>query len=281
MGYKIGIVGLGLMGGSMAFALRGFKDAFIAGTDANPEVCEEAKRQGAVDEAGTDAACAIEDADLVILCVYARHIPGILEKNRNLLRSGAVVTDICGVKSGLYKKIEGTMPDETDYVGIHPMAGKERDGFENADPAIFKDTGLIICPLSSTKPRSVELMRELAEYIGAKRVCVSQVEKHDEIIAYTSDLMHIAAAGLCMDYHPEMTSVFTAGAFRDSTRVADINAEAWTDLLTDNSKNTLCSLDRYISRLQDIRRCLAEGEDRELYELLDLAGKNKRGMLRK
>jgi prephenate dehydrogenase len=202
-----------------------------------------------------------------------------------------VVTDICGVKSGLYKKLAAILPDDAndannagqaeyiDYVGIHPMAGKERDGFENADPEIFKGSGMIICPLPSTRPESVELMKELAGPVGATRLCVSPPEKHDEIIAYTSDLMHISAAGLCMDYPEEMTLAFAAGAFRDSTRVADINAEAWTELLLDNHINTIKCLDRYMESLQRLRRCLAEEDAAKLFRLLSLAGDNKREML--
>jgi len=281
LGFKISIVGLGLMGGSLAFALRGFKGAEIIGADISPEVCTQAKQSGAVDEAYTDAARAIEDADLVIFCVYAHNIPALLEKSRDFLRPGAVLTDICGVKSGLYRKIEGMLPENVDYVGIHPMAGKERDGFENADPAIFKNSGMIICPLPSTKAQSIELMRELAAYIGAAHVCVTEPGKQDEIIAYTSNLMHISAAGLCMDYHPEMTSAFTAGAFRDSTRVSDINAEAWTELLMDNRKNTIDRLDIYIKSLEQVRQCLSEGDTEQLQKLLELAGTNKREMLKR
>ena len=278
-GYKIAIVGLGLMGGSLAFALRGFKDARIVGADTRPDVCGEAKRRGAVDEAYADAAPAMEGADLVIFCVYARHIPAIIESSRDVLRPGAVLADICGVKGGLYKELEGMLPAGTDYIGIHPMAGKERDGFENADPAIFKDTGFIICPLPSTRPQSIELMRELAGHIGATRACVSRADKHDEVIAYTSHLMHLAAAGLCLDYHGDVVPAFTGGAFRDCTRVANVNAEAWAGLLLDNRQNVLERLDIYMECLQKLRLCLAEGDEEGLRALLELAGGNKREML--
>jgi len=279
--YKIGIIGLGLMGGSLAFALRGFRGAWIVGADVQAEVCQKAERSGAVDEAHTDAAKAMESADLIIFCVYAHNIPALIEKNRSAIRPGAVLTDICGVKSGLYKELEGVVPEHADYIGIHPMAGKEKDGFDNADPVIYKNSGLIICPLPSTRKASIELMRELAGYIGVTRLAVSPAGIHDEIIAYTSDLMHISAAGLCLDYHRSMSSAYTAGAYRDCTRIADINAEAWTELLMANRLNTMEYLDRHIGGLEKIRECLAERDDKGLYELLEIAGQNKREMLKR
>jgi prephenate dehydrogenase len=138
---------------------------------------------------------------------------------------------------------------------------------------------MIICPLPRTKPESVALMRDLAAYIGASRAIVSPIEKHDEIIAYTSELMHISAVALCMDFHPDMTLAFTAGAFRDCTRVADINAPAWTELLLSNAANTTAALERYIGRLTELRDAIKGKDADRLTDLLELGGVNKREML--
>jgi prephenate dehydrogenase len=161
------------------------------------------------------------------------------------------------------------------------MAGKERDGIDNADPAIYRDTGLILCPMPGAKPESVDLMRALAAHIGATRLALCHCDRHDAIIAYTSDLMHIAAAGLCMDFHPDMRAAFTAGAFRDCTRIADINAAAWTELLLANASNTQATLDTYIKRLQSVRDALADRDEKTLFRLLEQAGRNKREMLQR
>jgi prephenate dehydrogenase len=279
MSYKIGIIGLGLIGASLAGALRGFRGASVAGADVREDVCGKAERAGVVGEAYTKVSRAVRDADLVIFCVYAHNIPQIVCENASYFKAGAVLSDICGVKSGLYARLHGLLPQDVDYVGVHPMAGKERDGFDNADPAIFKNTGFIICPLPSSKPENISLMSELAVYIGATRIAVSPPYEHDSIIAYTSDLMHIASAGLCVEYHPDMTSAFTAGAFRDCTRVADINAGAWTELIMDNRAHTLARLDGYISSLTKIREAIASGDEDGLRGLLDRAGENKRRML--
>jgi prephenate dehydrogenase len=218
---------------------------------------------------------------LTLFCVYARHIPRLVSENAPHFKPGSVVSDICGVKSGLYAKLRGMLPDHADYVGIHPMTGKEVDGIDNADPRLYKNSGMIICPLPGTTPESVALMTEAAEYIGVTRLATAPPDEHDSVIAYTSDLMHIAAAGLCVEFHAGMTSAFTAGAFRDCTRVANINPEAWTELLMDNRPHTLARLDEYIGSLQAIRKSLADGDETLLYSLLDRAGRNKREMLTK
>ncbi|MCL2339616.1 MAG: prephenate dehydrogenase [Actinomycetia bacterium] len=281
MTYRIGIVGLGLMGGSLAFALRGFKDAQIVGTNRHPEVCQRALTSGAVDEASTDPALAIQGSDLVIFCIYGQQIPSIIAKHRDLFKPGAVLSDINGVKSGLYQQLAGQLPEQVDYVGLHPMAGKERDGFDQADAAIFKNSGLIIVPWPSTRPESIELASELAHYIGVTRLSITPPAEHDAIIAYTSDLMHISAASLCLDFHPGMNSAFTAGAFRDCTRIADINAAAWTELLLANRPNTLDRLERYIASLEQVRACLTNADAAGWRALLQQAGDNKREMLKR
>jgi prephenate dehydrogenase len=269
------------MGSSMAKALKGFRNAEIVGVDTDKYTRDKALYTRTVYAASHDTASVVGGANLIIFCVYPHHIPEILEKCSAYFAEDAVISDICGVKSGLYEKIIPLIPNHVDYVGIHPMAGRERDGIDNADAALFKDTGFIICPLSNTKKSSIHLMSDVAHHIGASRLAVTPMELHDEIIAYTSDLMHISAAALCMDYHPNMTLAYTAGAFRDCTRVGDINASAWTELLMANSSNTIASLDRYISRLTEIRDSLSAGDGEKLYDLLELGGDNKRLMLEK
>ncbi|MDR1885029.1 MAG: prephenate dehydrogenase/arogenate dehydrogenase family protein, partial [Synergistaceae bacterium] len=141
MSYRICIIGLGLMGASLAGALRGFRGSYIVGADVLADVRGRAVASGVVGEAYENAGDAIAGSDLIIFCVYARHIPRLIEENSSAFRPGAVVSDICGVKSGLYERIRGLLPGGADYVGIHPMAGRERDGFDNADPAIYKNSG--------------------------------------------------------------------------------------------------------------------------------------------
>lgn len=276
---NIAVIGLGLMGASLAMALKGFRGSRITGADLREEVCAKAIEAEVVAEAWPAPREALKKADMVIWCLYDQHIPDIIRKNMDLMRPGLIMADICGVKSRLYAELQGLIPPEVTYVGLHPMAGKERDGYENADPDVYRNSGFIISPGQGAGEDTVRLMKEMAVHIGATRLAVVSPELQDEIIAYTSSLMHIASAGLCLDYHPEMTPAFTAGAFRDCTRVADINAHAWTELLMDNRLHAIDRLDQYIDNLSLFRRALDESDNQALFGLLKEAGDNKRKML--
>ena len=279
--YTIGIVGLGLMGASMAYALRGFRQAVILGADTDELVCRRAESAGAVHRAYNDPLEVMERADLLLFCVYAHHIPSLLERGAARLKEGCLAGDICGVKSALYETIAPLLPPGIDYVGLHPMAGKERDGYENADAALYRGCGFIITPLPHSSAAGVATMKELASHIGAARLSVCPPQEHDALIAYTSDLMHIAAAGLCLHPRGGITPAFTAGAFRDCTRVADINADAWTELLLDNCAHTAMCLEQYIADLEEIKAAMEQNNSPRLRELLHRAGENKREMQRK
>ena len=278
MKYTIGIVGLGLMGASLAMALEGFRGARVIGTDIDEAICRRAEDDGVVSRAYAEPGRVFEQSDLMIFCVYAHHIPGLLESHGHLLKLGCVVSDICGIKGPLYEKIMPLLPEGITYVGAHPMAGKERDGYGNAEAGLYRGCGFVLIPTERSTPEGVALLHELAKYVGAARIAEAAPENHDALIAYTSDLMHSAAAALCLRPHPGFDLAFTAGAFRDCTRVADINAGAWTELLIDNRANTAAALARYIEDLQAMREALVNEDKEALYQLLQTAGENKRSM---
>lgn len=272
---KIAVIGLGIMGGSMAKGLRGFHGAEIVGCDSNPATRRAALECGAVGRVYENAGDAIDGADLVILCVYPDSIVPIIRENGKRFKRGAVITDICGVKSEISKDIAAALPSGTDYVGGHPMAGREVSGFENSEAELFWNTGYIICPLESSKRESVDLIFEMAQYIGAKYITVNSPEIHDEVIAYTSDLMHVASAALCLDFNPNMNRAYTAGSFRDCTRIANINPDLWTELFLRNRKNVLSEIDRFSGSINTLRAAI-EAEDAErIHEILSRVRDNK------
>lgn len=285
MGFKdkptICIIGLGLIGGSLAYALKGFHNCDIIGVDTNKASVGAALKAGAISRAYDNPAEAVKQADLVILCVYPHHIHDIVTQNAASFKDGAVVCDVCGTKEHLYGGMHQYIPDTIDYVGIHPMAGKEVDGFLNADGALFKNTGFIIVPLEKTKPETVEKMQELAGYIGATKIAVSGPHEHDAIIAYTSDLMHVSATSLCVHYHEKMNSAYTAGAFRDCTRIANINPDLWTELFLANKTALVPAVDTYIEDLTAMRDAIKNSDREKLHSLLETAANNKHIMLKK
>jgi len=277
---KIAIIGLGLMGGSLGYALRGFEEAELTGSSRQAGVRAQAEKKGAVDKAFSTAHEAAEGADLIILCVPPHAVLPLINECAPVMAGGGLMTDLCGVKTDLYESIQSSIPQNIDYIGIHPMAGREVDGFESAVPDLFMNTGFLITPLPKTTPESVQRMKRMASHIGATRVAVTDPVTHDAIIGYTSDLMHISAAALCMDYNPDMTTAFCAGAFRDCTRIGNINAELWTELLLDNRVHTLDALRKYIGRLSEVEKALENNDSFTLQGLLQLAHDNKTDRLR-
>ncbi len=273
--FRISVIGLGIIGGSAAYALKGFKQAVITGYDRSAEILKAALEAGAIDRCAKSSSDAILGADLVIIATYPEGIIKIVKDGKSAFKKGAVICDFCGVKHRLSEEIKRILPKGVDYVGGHPMAGKEVDGFINAEKDLYRGSGFIITPVESSKKESIKLVYEMAEYLGAERISVNTPKKHDEIIAYTSDLMHIASSGICLDYNPDMDLSYTAGAFRDCTRIALINPKLWTELFLENADNTVFEIDRYINSLLKFRQAIAERNEKELFNLLKTVHDNK------
>ncbi len=274
-GFKISIIGLGIIGGSMAFALRGFHDAYIVGCDINPDTRQKALELGAVDEVFESPRDALLGADLIILCVYPDLVSDIISKNINFFKKGAVITDVCGVKTELYKKLEAIIPQGVEYVGGHPMAGKETDSFDSASPELFGMCGFIITPTSISTEYGISLVRDMAAFIGASSITESTPPEHDSIIAYTSDLMHFSSAALCLDYNKGMNRAYTAGAFRDCTRIANINPELWSELFLENRDNLLAEIERFQTSIDELRTAIELSDKKVLCRLLETVRENK------
>lgn len=273
--FRIAIIGLGLIGGSLAYALKGFKNCVIAGCDIDSETRRLALKNKAVNLAYEDAGDAIENSDVIIFCTYPDSIHKIIENNASRFKTGAVISDVCGVKTSVSESICSVLPNGVDYVGGHPMAGKEVEGFVNASSELFWMSGYIITPVKSSKEASVELIREIAKYIGSTRITIASPEEHDSVVAYTSDLMHVAASALCLSYPEKMNRAYTAGSFRDCTRVARINPQLWSELFLANKENVVNEIDRLVDNLSEIRYCIDNSQSKELYELLNKVYKNK------
>ncbi len=280
-GFKIAVIGLGIIGGSMAYALRGFKNAVISGCDTNAETRQKALSSGAVNEVYETPEKAIDKADLIVLCVYPELIEKIITENKAFFKNGAVITDVCGVKTGIYQRLEKILPPHTQYVGGHPMAGKETDGFDSASPELFGMCGYLITPVGNPSEESISLVENAARYVGATRISRCTPREHDSIIAYTSDLMHISAAALCLDYNEKMNRAYTAGAFRDCTRIANINPELWSGLFIENKEFLLDEINRFEKNIAMLKTAIETENKPELAKLLVAVKENKLKMQNK
>ncbi|MCH5210355.1 MAG: prephenate dehydrogenase/arogenate dehydrogenase family protein [Oscillospiraceae bacterium] len=251
---KIAIIGLGLIGGSIARRLRGFHNCTIAAYNRTAEILHLAKQDGAIDEGYSNPGDAMEDADLIILCLYPQLNVDMVRDNISRIKKGAVITDVSGVKTFMVEELKKILPEDVDFIGAHPMAGREVGGYQSSTDTLFNKASFLITPTPDNKPENVALVRELAEYIGCKHIVTTTPKEHDEIIAYTSQLMHVVAVALCDNPMIARSTYFSAGSLRDCTRVAVINAEMWSELFVENK-------DALVKRIHEMQDSLGKIAD--------------------
>ena len=273
---RIAVIGLGLMGGSLAYAVQGFEGCEVIGYDRNKSTMAQALAQGAIDCQAQSLCEAVREADIILYCSSPRTIIENMYQSFPFLQKGSIVSEICGVKKDIMQFVSQALPEGVHYIGIHPMTGKEVGGFENADAALYHHSNMIIVVPPKYDHGAMTRIRTLCTHIGVKHIVVNSQQEHDSIIAYTSDLMHIAAVGLCVEYPKEMRMVHTAGSFRDCTRIAKIDADLWTDLLRRNAEYILPHLRKYIGVLQSFEGALYNEDGQALHALLETGNQNKR-----
>lgn len=272
---KIAIIGLGLIGGSIARRLRGFHDCTIAAYNRTAETLLLAKQDGAIDEGYSTPGEAMDGADLIILCLYPQLNVDMVRDNLSHIKPGAVITDVSGVKSFMVSELEKILPETVDFIGAHPMAGREVGGYKSSTDTLFNKASFIITPTRKNKTENIALIRELAEYIGCKHIVTTTPAEHDAVIAYTSQLMHVVAVALCDSPMIERSKYFSAGSLRDCTRVAVINAEMWSELFTENKDALADRIDEMQQSLEKIKNAVVNGDRAELEEIMKHATEQK------
>lgn len=277
MGKTIAVVGLGLIGGSLALALRGFEGYEIVGVDVSEPTLRYAREHGVGDRVTGESMQAVPEADVVVLALHPRGIVRFLEEYRDQFKPGALVTDVCGVKTAI---MEGArvLPEGVDFIGCHPMAGTEFSGIEHAFGDMFRDSHFILTPRESSTAEHLGLMERMAAYIGCRDVYKTTPEAHDAMIAYTSQVMHIIAVSVCDDESLFDCKGFEGSSFRGCTRVAALDVGLWTELFTMNRPALLEVLDNLLGHLGEYREALASGDGALLAKKLDYSASRKRRM---
>lgn len=273
----VAVVGLGLIGGSIAMALQGFEDCTVIGVVRSQKTYDLAVERHAADQVTMDAAAAVRQADVVWLCLPPQAILDFLTAHRDDFKSGSVVTDVCGVKTAI---VEGAkcLPDTVDFIGCHPMAGKEVSGVANADKDLFRGAHFILTPNGGNDPAHIELLERMARYMGFRDVVRATPEEHDAIIAYTSQVMHVMAVAVCDDPDLFTCKGFEGGSFRDCTRVAALDVPLWTELFSLNAP-ALCQVIQTLEdNLRAYRETIQSGDRAALAEKLRYSSDRKRQM---
>ena len=225
---KILIVGLGLLGGSYARVLRRFGFHISAITKEQSSI-DYAIKEGIIDEGAVSVDPAIiGDADLVIFALYPHVFVEWIEKNQHLLKSGALITDVTGVKRSIVYKIQNMLRPDVEFIAAHPMAGREVSGVENSTDRMFIGANYIVTPTEKNTPEAIETCIELGRLLGFSNVTTLSPEEHDEMIGFLSQLTHCIAITLMTCNDKENMEKFTGDSFRDLTLIALMNDLMWS-----------------------------------------------------
>ena len=275
----IAIIGLGLIGGSMSMALQGFEDYEIVGVDVSQPTLRYAAENHVADRVTEDAEGTLARADVVFLCLHPRGIVEFMERHRDHFKPGCLVTDVCGVKTAILEASR-VLPETVDFVGGHPMAGTEFSGVEHALKHMFRDAHYIVVPRENSAPENVALLGRIAAYIGCRDVVNTTPERHDAIIAYTSQMMHIIAVSVCDDPRLFEFQGFEGDSFRGCTRVAALDVPLWTQLFSMNAPALDRALEQLEENLRAYREAVRSGDPAALADKLAWSSARKRKMNR-
>jgi len=266
----IGFIGLGLMGGAFALALKKNSSKLkIIAHDIDNEVLKLAKAKNVIDEAFADAGEMIKQSDIIFLCINPKDIIIFMDKWMKSFKPGTIITDIGGCKRKICDYIEKTLRDDIDFIPGHPMAGNEKNGFINAENCNFNGKNYILVPLKRNRPENLTLLKELIYSIGFKRITETTSEDHDNKIAFTSQLCHVIASAL-IDCEPDTKiTKYGGGSFEDLTRIAMLNVPMWTDLFLENNDHLVKRIEQFEQSLHKLKTLIAESKSKTLSEVLE------------
>ena len=262
---KILIVGLGLIGGSYARALskKGYR---VCAIDTNPDSIDYALGQGLIEDGKTGpdpALCGA--ADLVVFALYPTTMIDWIRQNQHLFHPGTLLTDVAGVKCGVLEVIQEFLRPDLEFIGSHPMAGREVYGVRNSDESIFKIANFIVTPTEKNTPQGIAAARELGQLLDFHTSVELDPATHDEMIGFVSQLTHAIAVGLMTCNDDQNLQDYTGDSFRDLTRIARINEKMWSELFLLNREVLIRQIDSFTAELGRMREML-QRQDRPALE---------------
>ena len=268
---NIGIVGLGLIGGTYAKSLKKYPYK-IYGIDNNQETIDYALNNNIVDYATLTPKEVLGDLDVVFICLYPNDTIKFIRDNINHFKRGAIISDVVGIKRKLIDSLDIYFNDEVEFVFTHPIAGRETIGIKHSDEAIFHNANFAIIPTKHNTEEALMLIEILAKHMGFANISrISDIE-HDQIIAYTSQLTHaIALALVNSDDERYDTSLFIGDSYKDLTRIAMINEKLWSELFIDNKDFLLNQINKFENHLDILKDAIKAKDKAKLQELMKSA----------
>ena len=254
------IVGLGLMGGSYARALKRLGFHIIA-IDKDTDSVRWAEEQGIIDR-GYDYVDedAVRDADAAIFALYPEVFVQWIRDWQHLFKPGLRITDVTGVKACVVYGVQAALREDVEFIAAHPMAGREVSGVENSDDRIFRDANYIVVPTEKNTREAVEWCKSLGRLLGFRHIAELSPEEHDEMIGFVSQLTHVIAVSLMTCSDNTHLVDYTGDSFRDLTRIARINDAMWSELFLMNREPLLRQMDVFLEEMAGFRKMLEFGD---------------------
>ncbi len=266
---NIVIVGLGLMGGSLASALTNI-NYNVYGYDINEESISFAYNEKIIKN-NVSSKDLLKIADIIILCIYPKDVYSFIEDNLSLFKEDVLISDITGVKSGIVNEIQKLIKPNQEFIGLHPMCGKEKVGVKYYDSNLFEGANLIIVPTNKNTSKGLDFAYLLGKELKFKFIEKLSIEEHDQMISFLSQLPHAIAVGLMNVKESNHLVAYTGDSFRDLTRIAKINAELWSELFFLNKEYLTKDIDDFIKVMEDIKEKINTEDKEGLVELFKIS----------
>ena len=267
------ICGLGLIGASLAKTLKKNTDHTVLGWNRTSSVTEKALRDGVIDRTG-DIDSLMAEADITFINFYPEAIVPFILEHKNSFKKDSIVSDSCGIKTKICRALEKETLDFY-FIGAHPMAGREVGGYDNSLDTLYDKASFIVTPVDGTPRNKIDAIVGLAQGMGFARTVVTTPEHHDEMIAFTSQIAHVLACSYVLSPLAPSHAGYSAGSYRDVSRVARINADMWADLFIDNKEALVREIDDLVSNLMQFKYNIVNEDSPALKDLMNRANKIK------
>lgn len=267
------ICGLGLIGASLAKTLKKNTDHTVLGWNRTSSVTEKALRDGVIDRTG-DIDSLMAEADITFINFYPEAIVPFILEHKNSFKKDSIVSDSCGIKTKICRALEKEKLDFY-FIGAHPMAGREVGGYDNSLDTLYDNASFIVTPVDGTPRNKTDALVGLAQGMGFARTVVTTPEHHDEMIAFTSQIAHVLACSYVLSPLAPSHAGYSAGSYRDVSRVARINADMWADLFIDNKEALVREIDDLVSNLMQFKYNIVNEDSPALKDLMNRANKIK------
>lgn len=266
----VGVVGLGVMGGSFCGRLKelGWR---VIGFDPNGHSLKTAKERGWIDEGYADFSQGLSQCELVIFCIYPTLLPKWIAEWQNQFAPGTLLLEISGVKRAVMDPVQDILRDDLELMSIHPMCGRESKGIQFANPHIFDQANFIIIPHDKNTASSLVKVSALAKDLGCKNISVLSADEHDTMIAFLSQLTHVIAVSLMDTHENEHLVEYTGDSFRDLTRIASINEEMWSELFLLNKDFLLDEIHQFQDSLKNFETALQNEDTKTMKDMMVLS----------